>query len=67
MGGNLLKSDLDSIIDIKTFMAINDENNVRSEDVTLSSVEPLFFGDEKVIERIVSGSLNTIPLGDLMG
>lgn len=67
MGGNLLKSDLDSIIDRKTFMAINDENNVRSEDVTLSSVEPLFFGDEKVIERIVSGSLNTIPLGDLMG
>lgn len=66
MGGNILKSNSDNILDRKIAISIDDENKLYDEDAALSSVEPLFFGDEKVIERIVRGDLNTVPLGDLI-
>ena len=56
----------DGTMDRKTAMDIDDESILYDEDMVLSSVEPLFFCDEKVIERVVRGYLNTVPLADLI-
>jgi len=51
----------------EAFLHIVNENRLLDEDILLSSIEPKFFCDEKTVEMIVKGTVNTIPLGDLMG
>ena len=63
---NLYGFNPEDVVDDDTLFAAEDENKLINEELVLSEIEPCFFTEEKIIERIVNGTLNTVPLGDLI-
>lgn len=58
--------DSEDVVDESTLLNAENEDRPVNEELILSEIEPYFFTEEKIIERIVKGTLNTVPLGDLI-
>ena len=56
----------DDLVDEETRMDAENTDKLINEQVLLSELEPEFFSEVRTIGRIVKGTHNTRPLGDLI-